>query len=40
VGLGADPTAKLIEIHWPSGTMQSFQNVRAGEVLTATEPIQ
>jgi hypothetical protein len=40
VGLGADPAAKLIEIRWPSGAMQSFQNVRPGEVLTATEPIQ
>ncbi len=38
VGLGSDPAAQLIEIRWPSGLMQRFENVKAGQVLTATEP--
>jgi enediyne biosynthesis protein E4 len=38
MGLGDDDSAKLIEIRWPSGTVQKFENVRAGQVLVATEP--
>jgi enediyne biosynthesis protein E4 len=38
VGMGADSTAKLIEIRWPSGTLQRFENVKAGQMLNATEP--
>jgi hypothetical protein len=38
VGLGADATAKLIEIRWPSGALQKFENVKTGEVLKALEP--
>ncbi len=38
VGLGGDGTAALVEIHWPSGTVQTFKNVPAGQTLTATEP--
>jgi hypothetical protein len=38
VGLGADPVAKLVEIHWPSGEVQKFENVKAGQTLAATEP--
>jgi len=38
VGLGSDATATLVEIHWPSGTVQTFKNVQAGQTLTATEP--
>jgi hypothetical protein len=38
VGLGADSSAKLVEIRWPSGVVQKFENVKAGEVLKATEP--
>ena len=38
VGLGADATAKLVEIRWPSGALQKFENVKSGEVLKATEP--
>jgi hypothetical protein len=37
-GIGGDKVATLIEIHWPSGTVQRFQNVRAGQVLKAVEP--
>jgi hypothetical protein len=38
VGLGDDSAARLIEIHWPSGIVQKFDNVKSGQTLTATEP--
>ena len=38
VGLGSDATAKLVEIRWPSGLVQRFENVAARQTLTATEP--
>jgi enediyne biosynthesis protein E4 len=38
VGLGGDATAKLVEIHWPSGVVQKFDNVGSGQTLVATEP--
>ena len=38
VGLGRDPEATLIEIRWPSGAVQTFGHVKAGQRLTATEP--
>ena len=38
VGLGADTSAKLVEIRWPSGAVQTFENVKAGQTLVATEP--
>jgi hypothetical protein len=38
VGLGADSTAKLVEIRWPSGIVQKFENVKSGQVLKAIEP--
>jgi len=37
-GLGSDPIAKLVEIRWPSGVVQRFENVKAGQMLKATEP--
>jgi len=40
VGLGRDPVATLVEIRWPSGVVQRFENVKAGQTLTATEPGQ
>jgi enediyne biosynthesis protein E4 len=40
VGLGGDLNAKLIEIRWPSGILQKFENVKSGQVLKATEPAQ
>jgi enediyne biosynthesis protein E4 len=40
VGLGADSTAKLIEIQWPSGIVQKFENVKAGQTLKAVESAQ
>jgi len=39
-GLGDDTTAKLIEIHWPSGIVQKFENVKARQYLRAVEPNQ
>jgi len=39
-GLGRDSSAKLIEIHWPSGIMQKFENVKARQYLNAIEPAQ
>jgi hypothetical protein len=38
VGLGGDATAALVEIKWPSGRVQRFENVKARQVLVATEP--
>jgi hypothetical protein len=38
VGLGADAAATEIEVRWPSGAIQRFQDVRAGQVLDAVEP--
>ena len=38
VGLGSDATAKLVEIRWPSGIVQRFENVAARQTLTAKEP--
>ncbi|HKE24814.1 MAG TPA: CRTAC1 family protein [Bryobacteraceae bacterium] len=37
-GLGADDSARLIEIAWPGGAVQHFENVRADRVFTAREP--
>jgi enediyne biosynthesis protein E4 len=36
-GLGKDRTARLIEITWPSGTVQKLENVKADQILTVTE---
>jgi enediyne biosynthesis protein E4 len=38
VGLNDDASAKLVEIRWPSGTVQTFDNVKARTALVATEP--
>ena len=39
-GLGKDASAKLIEIHWPSGIVQKFEDVNARQYLKAVEPSQ
>ncbi len=39
-GLGNDSVAKLIEIRWPSGVVQKFENVKAHQYLKAVEPAQ
>jgi len=38
VGLGSETTAALVEIRWPSGTVQTFEKVPARQTLVATEP--
>ena len=38
VGLGDDATARTVEVRWPSGAVQTFENVEAGKTLVATEP--
>jgi enediyne biosynthesis protein E4 len=37
-GLGVDTRAETIEIHWPSGIVQTLQNVAGDQVLKVTEP--
>jgi hypothetical protein len=37
-GLGADARADVVEIRWPSGKVQTLQNVEADRVLKVTEP--
>ena len=37
-GLGASSTADLVEIRWPSGTVQQLKNVAADRVLSVKEP--
>jgi hypothetical protein len=36
-GLGADQRAESIEIHWPSGIVQTLRNVPADRVLKVKE---
>jgi len=36
-GLGKDKIARLVEITWPSGTVQKLENVKADQILTVTE---
>lgn len=37
-GLGKDATADLVEIHWPSGIVQTLKDVEADRVLLVKEP--
>jgi hypothetical protein len=37
-GLGAESAAQSIEIRWPSGILQTLQNIRAGQILQVDEP--
>ena len=37
-GLGANPTAERIEIHWPSGRTQYLEDVAANQFLVVEEP--
>ncbi len=39
-GLGADATADLVEIHWPSGKVQMLKAVAADRILSVTEPAE
>lgn len=37
-GLGPDARADFIEIHWPSGMVQTLRNVAADRVIKVKEP--
>jgi enediyne biosynthesis protein E4 len=37
-GLGAEKTIKSVEILWPSGTIQTLNNVKANQILKVKEP--
>ena len=37
-GLGRDAVADLIEIYWPSGKVQTLEQVKAGQILQVIEP--
>jgi enediyne biosynthesis protein E4 len=37
-GLGADDRLALVELRWPSGTVQTLENVSADQLLTVKEP--
>jgi hypothetical protein len=39
-GLGAETKATTIEIHWPSGIIQTLENVAADQILKITEPAE
>ena len=38
VGLGNDSSAKRVEVRWPSGAVQTFDDVKSRQMLVATEP--
>ena len=38
-GLGADTVAKSIEIRWPSGILQTLNNVHGDQIITVDEPV-
>lgn len=37
-GLGSAKSVKMLEIHWPGGTVQKLENVSANQILTVREP--
>ena len=37
-GLGTDRVARQVEIRWPSGTLQTLEEVAAGQILRVVEP--
>lgn len=37
-GLGASEAVKLLEVTWPSGFVQTLENIRADRIVTVTEP--
>ncbi len=39
IGLGADRSARLVEIRWPSGIVQRLENVPSGKTIDAIEPV-
>ncbi len=39
-GLRQNTTADLVEIHWPSGTVQELHKVQGNQVLEVKEPVR
>jgi hypothetical protein len=39
IGLGSDKLARLVEIQWPAGGTQRFENVASGKTIEAVEPL-
>ena len=39
-GLGGETKTKTVEIHWPSGIVQTLENVAADQTLKVTEPAE
>ena len=39
VGLGAETRARLVEVRWPSGAVQTLKDVPAGRTVVVTEPV-
>ncbi len=37
-GLGAETTVKSVKIQWPSGAIQTLENIRANQILKVDEP--
>jgi hypothetical protein len=37
-GLGPHTAAEVVEVHWPSGAVQSLKKVKANQIVTITEP--
>jgi hypothetical protein len=37
-GLGDSPTARELEVRWPSGTRQLLRNIKVDRILTLQEP--
>jgi hypothetical protein len=37
-GLGADRRVRLLELRWPSGTVQRIEDIAADQVLLVKEP--
>lgn len=38
IGLGEEKSARLVEVRWPGGAVQKFENVKSGQKLSVTEP--
>ena len=37
-GLGSDEIVEKIELTWPSGIVQTQENIKAGQLITMKEP--
>jgi hypothetical protein len=39
-GLGAETKASIVEIQWPSGIVQTLENIPADQILKVSEPAE